>query len=78
MVSNMKGAKLEDEITRVQEMLKAARIDFHLEGSPELTDTPLFVENVLSMCLKEAVTTSLSTAGRLPVQSPLPHQRKKY
>src|SRR5699024_6939573 len=56
MVSNMKGAKLEDEITRVREMLKTARIDFHMEGNPELPNTPLFVENVLSMCLKEAVT----------------------
>ncbi|TMN22202.1 sensor histidine kinase [Lentibacillus cibarius] len=56
MVSNMKGAKLEDEVNRIQEMLKAARIDFHMEGTPELTDTPLFIENVLSMCLKEAVT----------------------
>ncbi|QKY68412.1 sensor histidine kinase [Lentibacillus sp. CBA3610] len=56
MVSSMKGAKLEDEITRVREMLKTARIDFHVVGNPELTNTPLFVENVLSMCLKEAVT----------------------
>src|SRR5699024_6533769 len=31
MVSNMKGTKLEDEITRIQEMLKAALIDFHME-----------------------------------------------
>ncbi|GAA0437367.1 two-component sensor histidine kinase DesK [Lentibacillus halophilus] len=63
MVSNMKGAKLEDEVNRVQEMLTAAQIDFHLEGNAELTDTPLFIENVLSMCLKEAVTNVVKHSG---------------
>ncbi|MBP1949274.1 sensor histidine kinase [Virgibacillus litoralis] len=56
MVSDMKGARLNDEIIRVEQVLKAAQIDFHLEGNTELTKTPLLVENVLSMCLKEAVT----------------------
>ncbi|GAB3049062.1 sensor histidine kinase [Virgibacillus ainsalahensis] len=56
MVSDMKGAKLKDEITRVREILKAAQIDVRIEGNPELEHTPLLVENVLSMCLKEAVT----------------------
>ncbi|UOR10818.1 sensor histidine kinase [Halobacillus amylolyticus] len=56
MVSNMRGAKLEDEIVRIQQILTAAEIDFTIEGSPKLTNTPLLVENVLSMCLKEAVT----------------------
>ncbi|SEP63841.1 two-component system, NarL family, sensor histidine kinase DesK [Virgibacillus subterraneus] len=56
MVSDMKGAKLNDELIRVEQVLKAAQIDFHLEGNTELTKTPLLVENVLSMCLKEAVT----------------------
>lgn len=56
MVSDMKGAKLKDEIGHIQQMLKAAQIDFNMEGSAELTNTPLLVENVLSMCLKEAVT----------------------
>jgi len=56
MVSDMKGAKLKDEIVRIQEMLKAAQIDVHIEGERELHRTPLLIENVLSMCLKEAVT----------------------
>ncbi|WP_431802569.1 histidine kinase [Halobacillus andaensis] len=56
MVSNMRGSKLADELLRVQQILQAAEIDFHAEGSPELSNTPLLVENVLSMCLKEAVT----------------------
>ena len=56
MVSNMRGAKLEDELLRVQQILTAAEMEFHLEGNQILENTPLLVENVLSMCLKEAVT----------------------
>ncbi|MEN1966751.1 sensor histidine kinase [Lentibacillus sp. N15] len=56
MVSDMKGAKLEDEMVRVQEILKAAQIDFQIQGIQELTNIPPLVENVLSMCVKEAVT----------------------
>ncbi len=56
MVSNMKNAKLSDEVIRVRQMLKAARIDLKLVGNTDLTNTPLLVENVVSMCLKESIT----------------------
>ncbi|MGY0694813.1 sensor histidine kinase [Virgibacillus sp. FSP13] len=56
MVSNMKGAKLEDEMIRIKEILKAAQIKFHMEGNPDLSKATPLIENVLSMCLKEAVT----------------------
>lgn len=56
LVSNMRAGKLEDELLRVQQILKAAEIDFRVKGNSVLRDTPLLVENVLSMCLKEAVT----------------------
>ncbi|WP_165999355.1 sensor histidine kinase [Bacillus sp. Cs-700] len=56
MVSNMRGARLEDELIRVQQILQAAEMEFRLEGNPQLENTPLLAENVLSMCLKEAVT----------------------
>jgi two-component system sensor histidine kinase DesK len=56
LVSDMRGTKLEDELLRIQQILKAAEIDFVLYGNAKLTNTPLLVENVLSMCLKEAVT----------------------
>lgn len=56
MVSTMKSAKVQDEIIRVEQVMKAAQMDLKIEGSPNLTNTPLIVENVLSMCLKEAVT----------------------
>lgn len=56
LVSNIQVGKLEDELIRVQQILKAAEIDFRIKGNPVLENTPLLVENVLSMCLKEAVT----------------------
>ncbi|KMM35805.1 sensor histidine kinase [Guptibacillus hwajinpoensis] len=56
MVSNMRGAKVEDELLRVQQLLSAAEMEFRFEGKQALDHTPLLVENVLSMCLKEAVT----------------------
>lgn len=56
MVTEMRGTKLEDEIIRIKQILKAAEIDFTLEGNPKLTETSLIAENVISMCLKEAVT----------------------
>ncbi|WP_035507766.1 sensor histidine kinase [Halobacillus karajensis] len=56
MVSNMKGTKLEDELVRVEQIIKAAEMTFDFKGNPHLEDTPLLVENVLSMCLKEAAT----------------------
>ena len=56
MVSNMSRAKLEDELIRVQQIIQAKEMEFQLEGDPSLSNTPLLVENVLSMCLKEAVT----------------------
>lgn len=55
LVSNIQVGKLEDELVRVQQILKAAEIDFRVKGNPVLKDTPLLVENVLSMCLKEAI-----------------------
>lgn len=56
MVSDMRRAKLIDEVIHIEQMLDAAQIGFHLKGEPDLNNTPLLVENVLSMCLKEAVT----------------------
>ncbi|MBM7644186.1 two-component system sensor histidine kinase DesK [Scopulibacillus daqui] len=56
MVSDMRGTKLKDEIIRVRQIVEAAQMDFGVEGDLELANTSLFIENVLSMCLKEAVT----------------------
>lgn len=56
MVSNMRHLKLKEELVRIQELMKAARVGVEIRGDPELTHTPLLVENIISMCLKEAAT----------------------
>ncbi|MEW9106256.1 sensor histidine kinase [Paenibacillus sp. S-12] len=55
LVTQMRGTRLEDELFRIQQILKAAQIEFRLEGD-KFTNLSLLHENVLSMCLKEAVT----------------------
>ncbi len=55
MVTQMRGTKLEDELFRVEQILKAAAIDLTLEGNARLSNTSLITENVVSMCLKEAI-----------------------
>ncbi|AZK48491.1 sensor histidine kinase [Paenibacillus lentus] len=56
LVTQMRGTRLQDEIFRIRQILKAAQIEFTLEGDPEQLDISLMNENVLGMCLKEAVT----------------------
>jgi two-component system sensor histidine kinase DesK len=56
MVTTMRGTQLVDELFRAKQILKAASIEFELEGNPKLQDTSQLNENVIGMCLKEAVT----------------------
>lgn len=56
MVSNMRGIRLKEEIIRVKQILEAAGIEYESEKDLSLSNVSLFVENILSMCLKEAVT----------------------
>ncbi|MGF7048125.1 two-component system sensor histidine kinase DesK [Paenibacillus sp. DS2015] len=56
MVTQMRGTRLPDELFRIKQILKAAEIDLTFEGDTNLTNTSLLNENVISMCLKEAVT----------------------
>ncbi|TFE26333.1 sensor histidine kinase [Cohnella luojiensis] len=63
LVSRMRGTRLEEEIIRIRQILKAAQIEFHIEGNPVLANVPLLSENVLSMCLKEAVNNVVKHSG---------------
>jgi len=56
MVSHMKHIKLKDEVIRIQEIMEAAQVDVEVKGNTSLANTPLLVENIISMCLKEAAT----------------------
>ncbi|WJH36964.1 sensor histidine kinase [Paenibacillus aurantius] len=63
MVTQMRGLRLEEEIYRIGQILKAAEVELTVEGDPHLTNTSLMSENVLSMCLKEAVTNVVKHSG---------------
>ncbi|MDQ0861077.1 sensor histidine kinase [Bacillus sp. V2I10] len=55
MVSQMRGIRLKEEMVRVKQILKAAEIEFVIEQDAALSNVSLLTENILSMCLKEAV-----------------------
>ena len=56
LVSDMRSKKLEDEIIRVKQILKAAEMELTIYGEPNFDPIPPLIENVLCMCMKEAVT----------------------
>ncbi|MBW8349196.1 sensor histidine kinase [Bacillus sp. IITD106] len=56
MVSQMRGIRLKEELVRVKQILKAAEIDLVIQENCKLSNVSLFLENILSMCMKEAVT----------------------
>ncbi|WP_082003393.1 sensor histidine kinase [Sporosarcina sp. ZBG7A] len=56
LVSNMRAVRLSEELTRVQQVLRAAEIELTVVGEASYKEITPIVENVLSMCLKEAVT----------------------
>jgi len=56
MVTKMRGTRIEDELFRVGQMLKAAQIEFECVGDPKAAGISLITENVVGMCIKEAVT----------------------
>ncbi|WP_438431322.1 histidine kinase [Gorillibacterium sp. sgz500922] len=56
IVMQMRGAKLAEELSRIEQILKTARIELVVEGDLEPMSLSLMNETVLCMCLKEAVT----------------------
>lgn len=57
LVADMRATKLTDELIRVRQILSAGEIEMKVTGvPPAIAVLPSNMENVLSMCLKEAVT----------------------
>lgn len=56
LVSDMRSKKLATELIRVKQILKVANIELTIHGDPASLSLQPIAENVLSMCLKEAVT----------------------
>ncbi|MEC1375171.1 sensor histidine kinase [Heyndrickxia oleronia] len=56
LVSSMRAITIAEELIQVQEILQAAGIAYHHEGLTDLSNIPPLTQNIISMCLKEAVT----------------------
>lgn len=56
LVADMRTVRIEEELYRVEQILKAAQIKLRLNGDTSEIKMPMLSENVISMCLKEAVT----------------------
>lgn len=57
IVSQMRGVRLKEEIIHIKQLLQAAEIMLvSNEEEFTLSNVSPFIENILSMCLKEAVT----------------------
>lgn len=63
LVADMRAVRLSEEIFRVQQILNAAQIELKVVGDPTSIQLPLHSENVLSMCLKEAVNNVVKHSG---------------
>jgi two-component system, NarL family, sensor histidine kinase DesK len=63
MVADMRGIRLKDELIRVKQLLAAAQIAFICNQEFPLNNVSLLTENILSMCLKEAVTNVVKHSG---------------
>ncbi|WP_102347655.1 sensor histidine kinase [Bacillus sp. Marseille-P3661] len=63
LVSSMRGIRLKDELITVKQILAAAEIEYNEVKDFKLTNVSLLTENILSMCLKEAVTNIVKHSG---------------
>ncbi|THF75702.1 sensor histidine kinase [Cohnella fermenti] len=63
LVTQMRGTRLEEELHHVRQILGAAQIEAAIDAPPAETGATLLTENVLSMCLKEAVTNVVKHSG---------------
>lgn len=55
MVSQMRGIRLKEEFIRVQEILQIAQIELIADQNIKLKNASVFLENIVSLCVKEAV-----------------------
>lgn len=63
IVSQMRGTRLDEEMFRIKQILKAAQIECIIKENHQKLNISLLSENVLSMCLKEAVTNVVKHSG---------------
>lgn len=63
LVSDMRTATLTEELREARIILKSADIELTHEGNPRYEDIPDTAHNILSLCLREAVTNVVKHSG---------------
>ncbi len=56
LVSDMRAVTIAEEMLEVQAILQSADITSHFEGDAKLVGVPDLTQNILSLCLREAIT----------------------
>lgn len=56
LVSEMRAVTVAEELAEAGKMLRAAEIALEVQGEVSLEDVPDLTQNILSLCIKEAVT----------------------
>ncbi|OAB42321.1 sensor histidine kinase [Paenibacillus glacialis] len=56
LVSDMRAVTIAEEMLEVQVILQSADITSHFEGDAKLVGIPDLTQNILSLCLREAIT----------------------
>lgn len=77
LVSNMKAVKIEEELIRVEQILNAAQIEYSINANVQSLNVPVLVENVLSMCLKEAITNVVKHSKAKKCDITIEHSNKE-
>ncbi|MCZ8520946.1 MULTISPECIES: sensor histidine kinase [Paenibacillus] len=63
LVSKMRGTTVQEEVAHVRRILGAADIEFLCDNEASLQEVSPLIQNVLSMCIKEAVTNVVKHSG---------------
>ncbi|NMO97181.1 sensor histidine kinase [Paenibacillus lemnae] len=63
LVSDMRTAKLTEELNEARMILESAGIELTSEGSPKVEGMPDTTHNILGLCLREAVTNVVKHSG---------------
>ncbi|WP_318617211.1 sensor histidine kinase [Sporosarcina sp. YIM B06819] len=63
LVSDMRAITIAEELADMEQILKAAGIQFHMEDQTELPELPLLQQNIVGMCLREAATNIVKHSG---------------
>ncbi len=63
LVSDMRAIKISEELADMEQILKAAGIQFHMADETELSNLPPLQQNIIGMCLREATTNIVKHSG---------------